>query len=41
MDVGRHRSMTAHKTSMVGNNSYEKVKAFKYLGSALVIKVIN
>lgn len=31
METGRHRSMTANEHIRIGSNSYEEVKAFKYL----------
>ena len=31
MEVGRHRGMIANEHIKIGNNSYEKVKTFKYL----------
>ena len=33
MEIGRHRGMIANTHIRIGNNSYEKVKNFKYLGS--------
>ena len=35
MEIGRHRGMIANAHIKIGNNSYEKVKTFKYLGSLL------
>ena len=36
MGIGRHRGMIANEHIRIdGRNSYEKVKAFKYLGSLL------
>ena len=35
MEIGRHRGMLANAHIKIGSNSYEKVKAFKYLGSLL------
>ena len=32
MEVGRHPGMMANKRFMIGSNSYEEVKTFKYLG---------
>ena len=36
MEVECHWGMMAHKHIIVGNNSYEKVKTFKYVGSLLI-----
>ena len=33
MEIVRHRDMTANENIRIGNNSYEKVKNFKYSGS--------
>ena len=33
--MGRHRGMIATEHINMGNNYYEKVKTFKYLGSLL------
>ena len=33
MEIGRHRGIMAKDRIMVGRNSYEEVKTFKYLGS--------
>ena len=33
MEIRRHRGMIANEHIMIGSNSYEKVKTFKYLGS--------
>ena len=33
LEIGRHRGMIANAHIKLGNNSYEKVKTFKYLGS--------
>ena len=33
MEIGRHRGMIANEHVWIGNNFYEKVKTFKYLGS--------
>ena len=30
MEIGRHRGMIANAHVMIGSNSYEKVKTFKY-----------
>ena len=38
MEVECHWGMMAHKHIIVGNNSYEKVKTFRYLGSLLTTK---
>ena len=35
MEIGRHRGMIANAHIKIGNNSYEEVKTFKYLGSLL------
>ena len=35
MEIGRQRGMIANAHIKIGNNSYEKVKTFKYLGSLL------
>ena len=35
MEIERHRGMIANAHIKIGNNSYEKVKTFKYLGSLL------
>ena len=35
METGRHGGMIANGHIKIGNNSYEKVKTFKYLGSLL------
>ena len=35
LEVGDHRGMIANQYIRVGNNSYEKVKIFKHLGSLL------
>ena len=35
MEVGRHRGTMANKYIMIDCNSYEQVKAFKYVGSLL------
>ena len=35
MEIGRHRGMIANAHIKIGNNSYEKVKTYKYLGSLL------
>ena len=35
MEIGRHRGMMANEQIKLGNNSYEKVKTFKYLSSPL------
>ena len=35
MEIGRYRGMIANEHIKIGNNSYEKVKTFKYLGSLL------
>ena len=32
MEIGRHRGMIANEHIRIGNNSYAKVKTFKYLG---------
>ena len=37
-EVGRHRGMIANEHFRIGNNSYEKVKIFKYLGFILANK---
>ena len=37
METGRHQGMIADEHIKIGNNSYEKVKTFKYLGSSLTI----
>ena len=34
-EIGRHRGMIANAHVKIGNNSYEKEKTFKYLGSLL------
>ena len=33
MEIGRHRGMIVNAHITIGNNSYEKVKTSKYLGS--------
>ena len=33
MEIRRHARMIANEHIRIGNNSYEKVKNFKYLGS--------
>ena len=33
MEIGRNRNTIANEHIMIGSNSYEKVKSFKYLGS--------
>ena len=35
MEIGSHRGVIANEHIKIGNNSYEKVKTFKYLGSLL------
>jgi hypothetical protein len=35
MEIERHRGMIANAHIKIGSNSYEKVKAFKYLRSLL------
>jgi hypothetical protein len=35
MEIGRYRGMIANEYIKIGSNSYEKEKAFKYLGSLL------
>ena len=35
IEVGCHRGMILNEHTRIGSNSYEKVKSFKYLGSAL------
>ena len=35
MEIGRHRGMIANDHIKIVNNSYEQVKAFRYLGSLL------
>ena len=35
MEIGRHRGITPNAHIKIGSNSYEKVEAFKYLGSFL------
>jgi len=35
MQIGRHRDRIANEHIRIGSNSYEKVKAFEYLGSLL------
>ena len=39
MEVGGHRSMTVKEHITVSSNSYDKVKASKYLGSLLRNKI--
>ena len=36
MEIGRHRGMESNDHIKIGNNSYEKVKIFKYLGSLFI-----
>ena len=33
MEIGRHRGMETNELIRIGNNSYEKMKTVKYLGS--------
>ena len=35
MEIGRHGGVVANEHIKIDNNSYEKVKTFKYLGSLL------
>ena len=35
MEIGRHRGTIANEHIKIGNNSYERVKTFKYLSSLL------
>ena len=38
MEIGRIRDMIANEYIRIGSNSYEKVKAFKYLGSLVTYR---
>ena len=38
MKTGRHRGIMENEHIMVGTDSYEKVKTFKYLGSVETIQ---
>ena len=41
MEIGRYRGMIANEHIRIGNNSYEKVKSFKYLRSTETSKLYS